>query len=129
MQLAGAIHFYPAVEQSLYNSQGMQSLLGPAHTKISTQDEACNRSACLCGAVGGNLQDVMREEEARAAAARAAQPTVTDVKTAAPGAARAGGWARVAARPTASKGTCTPSFCPSHLSCSSHAGQELNKLD
>ena len=55
-------------------------------------------------AVGGNLQDVMREEELAAAAVRAAQPAVTDVKISAPGAARASGWARVAAGPTATKG-------------------------
>lgn len=60
-------------------------------------------------AVGGNLQDVMREEEARAAAARAAQPAVTDVKTTTSGAPRAGGWARVAAGSTASRGTGTRS--------------------
>ena len=47
----------------------------------------------------------MREEEARAAAARAAQPSVTDAKTAAPASSRASGWARVAAGPTASRGT------------------------
>ena len=57
---------------------------------------------------GGNLQDVMREEELAAAAARAAQPAVSDVKTAAPGATRAGGWARVAAGPTATRGTSAP---------------------
>lgn len=55
--------------------------------------------------MGGNLQDVMREEELAAAAARAAQPAVTDVKTAAPGAARASGWARVTAGSTPTKGT------------------------
>lgn len=59
-------------------------------------------------AVGGNLQDVMREEELAAAAARAAQPAVTDAKTSAPGAARASGWARVAAGPTATKGNSAP---------------------
>lgn len=59
-------------------------------------------------AVGGNLQDVMREEELAAAAARAAQPAVTDVKTSAPGASRASGWARVAAGSTAIKGTLAP---------------------
>ena len=60
----------------------------------------------FAGAVGGNLQDVMREEELAAAAARAAQPAVSDVKTAAPGAARASGWARVTAGSTPTKGTC-----------------------
>lgn len=59
----------------------------------------------VADAVGGNLQDVMREEELAAAAARAAQPAVTDVKTAAPGAARASGWARVTAGSTPTKGT------------------------
>ena len=63
----------------------------------------------------------MREEEARAAAARAAQPVVPDVKTNAPGAARIG-WARVAAGPTASKGTPTPSLCPGGSSVLLHAG-------
>ncbi|KAL0051006.1 hypothetical protein WJX82_000480 [Trebouxia sp. C0006] len=53
---------------------------------------------------GGNLHDILREEEAKAAAVRAAQPVSTDVKTAAPGANRASGWARVAASPTASRG-------------------------
>ena len=60
-------------------------------------------------AVRGNLQDVIKEEEAAAAAAaaaRAAQPAVADVKTAAPGATRTGGWARVAAGPTATRGGC-----------------------
>ena len=56
-------------------------------------------------AAGGNLHDILREEEAKAAAVRAAQPVSTDVKTAAPGANRASGWARVAASPTASRGT------------------------
>ncbi len=58
-------------------------------------------------AAGGNLHDILREEEAKAAAARAAQPASTDVKTAAPGANRASGWARVAASPIASRGIYT----------------------
>ena len=63
-------------------------------------------------AAGGNLHDILREEEAKAAAARAVQPASTDVKTAAPGANRASGWARVAASPTASTGTyITGPFC------------------
>lgn len=71
-------------------------------------------------AVRGNLQDVIKEEEAAAAAAaaaRAAQPAVADVKTAAPGATRTGGWARVAAGPTATRGAVpSVSACVLHLS-------------
>ncbi len=58
----------------------------------------------LLDAAGGKLHDILREEEAKAAARAAAQPATADVKTAAPGAARSGGWARVAASPTASGG-------------------------
>ena len=61
-------------------------------------------NASACRAAGGNLHDIVREEEAKAAAARAAQPANVDVKVTAPGAARSSGWARVAASPTASRG-------------------------
>ena len=66
---------------------------------------------------GGKLHDILREEEAKAAAARAAQPANADVKTAAPGANRASGWARVAASPTASRGTYnTETLCLASIS-------------
>ena len=68
-------------------------------------------SHLACSAAGGNLQDILREEEAKAAARAAAQPATADLKTAAPGAARSGGWARVAASPTASRGTPVASIC------------------
>ena len=64
----------------------------------------CVLNGSACCAAGGNLHDIVREEEAKAAAARAAQPANVDVKTTAPGAARSSGWARVAASPTASRG-------------------------
>lgn len=72
--------------------------------------------ASACYAAGGNLHDIVREEEAKAAAARAAQPANVDVKTTAPGAARSSGWARVAAAPTASRGEA----CNSTSSCLCH---------
>ena len=82
----------------------------------TADSNGCVLSASACCAAGGNLHDIVREEEAKAAAARAAQPANVDVKTTAPGAARSSGWARVAAAPTASRGE----NCHSTSSCLCH---------